>query len=102
MLQLLNNLEDLHQSGWVFGDLKTDNLLIMSSPPQVSWVDVGGTTQMGRAIKEYTEFYDRGYWSMGTRRAVPSYDLFYFVMVFLPYFFSTHITISSNSEYIII
>ncbi|UJL46504.1 protein kinase [Virgibacillus sp. NKC19-16] len=83
MLQLLEDLEKLHQSGWVFGDLKLDNLLVVHSPPKVRWVDVGGTTQIGRAIKEYTEFYDRGYWGMGTRRAEASYDLFAFVMVFL-------------------
>ncbi|MFD1849247.1 protein kinase domain-containing protein [Oceanobacillus bengalensis] len=83
MLQLLEDLEQLHQSGWVFGDLKQDNLIVTSAPPRLRWVDVGGTTQIGRAIKEYTEFYDRGYWGMGTRKAEPSYDLFSLVMVFL-------------------
>ncbi|WP_100011859.1 protein kinase domain-containing protein [Lentibacillus sediminis] len=83
MLQLLEDLEKLHQSGWVFGDLKTDNLLVVDAPPRLRWVDVGGTTKIGRAIKEYTEFYDRGYWGMGSRKAEPSYDLFAFVMVFL-------------------
>lgn len=83
MLQLLEDLEQLHQSGWVFGDLKLENLLVVRAPSSVRWVDVGGTTKIGRAIKEYTEFYDRGYWGMGTRRAEASYDLFAFVMVFL-------------------
>ncbi|MGP4109165.1 protein kinase domain-containing protein [Virgibacillus sp. L01] len=83
MLQLLDDLERLHQAGWVFGDFKTDNLIVLSSPTKVRWIDVGGTTQIGRAIKEYTEFYDRGYWGLGSRRAEPSYDLFAFVMVFL-------------------
>ncbi|SDQ04191.1 serine/threonine protein kinase [Virgibacillus subterraneus] len=83
MLQLLDDLERLHQAGWVFGDFKTENLIVLSSPPKVRWIDVGGTTQIGRAIKEYTEFYDRGYWGFGSRRAEPSYDLFAFVMVFL-------------------
>ncbi|MBM7601283.1 serine/threonine-protein kinase [Virgibacillus halotolerans] len=83
MLQLLDGLEQLHHSGWIFGDLKIDNLLVITNPPSIRWVDVGGTTRKGRAIKEYTEFYDRGYWGMGTRRAEPSYDLFSFVMVFL-------------------
>ncbi|WP_087974049.1 protein kinase domain-containing protein [Oceanobacillus rekensis] len=83
MIQLLEDLDRLHQSGWIFGDLKPENLIILSPPPRIRWVDVGGTTKTGRAIKEYTEFYDRGYWGMGTRRAEPSYDLFAFVMVFL-------------------
>jgi serine/threonine-protein kinase len=83
MLQLLDDLERLHTSGWVFGDLKMENLLVLHAPPRVRWIDVGGTTQIGRAIKEYTEFYDRGYWKMGSRKAEPSYDLFAFVMIFL-------------------
>ncbi|WP_026569006.1 MULTISPECIES: serine/threonine-protein kinase [Sediminibacillus] len=83
MMQLLGDLEHLHRSGWVFGDLKTENLLVASSPPRVRWIDVGGTTQIGRSIKEYTEFYDRGYWNMGSRKAEPSYDLFALAMVML-------------------
>ncbi|WP_174615355.1 protein kinase domain-containing protein [Virgibacillus ihumii] len=83
LLQLLDDLEQLHDNGWVFGDFKTENLLVIPSPPRVRWIDVGGTTQIGRSVKEYTEFYDRGYWGMGTRKAEPSYDLFALVMVFL-------------------
>lgn len=90
MLQLLEDLERLHQLGWIFGDLKIGNMIVLSSPPRVRFVDVGGTTQMGRAIKEYTEFYDRGYWGLGTRRAEPSYDLFAFAMVFLAVFYPRH------------
>jgi serine/threonine-protein kinase len=87
MMQLLEKLEALHQAGWVYGDLKTDNLLVASPSPQMRWVDVGGMTQIGRSVKEYTEFYDRGYWGMGSRRAEPSYDLFSFVMIFLEVYY---------------
>lgn len=83
MIQLLEDLEQLHQAGWTFGDLKTDNILVESVPPRIRLVDVGGTTRMGRSIKEYTEFFDRGYWGLGTRKAEPSYDLFAVAMVFL-------------------
>src|SRR5690606_7810542 len=84
---LFRSLTRLHQSGWIFGDLKLDNLIVMTNPPRLRWVDVGGTTQKGRAIKEYTEFYDRGYWQLGTRRAEESYDLFALTMVFLHLFY---------------
>ncbi|WJE15899.1 protein kinase [Halobacillus sp. ACCC02827] len=80
-LQLLSDLDHLHQAGYVFGDLKTDNLLMSAS--KVRWIDVGGVTALGRAIKEYTEFYDRGYWGMGSRRAEPSYDLFAVTMIMM-------------------
>lgn len=83
ILQLLNDLHQLHSKGWVFGDLKPDNLLVTPSPPQIRWLDVGGTTQIGRSIKEYTEFFDRGYWGLGSRKAEPSYDLFSVAMIFI-------------------
>lgn len=83
VLQLLADLEKLHKEGWIFGDLKPDNLIVVGPPPRVRWLDVGGTTKMGRSIKEFTEFYDRGYWNLGTRKAEPSYDLFAVAMVMI-------------------
>ncbi|MBM7573169.1 protein kinase domain-containing protein [Aquibacillus albus] len=87
MLQLLDDLEQLHQTGWVFGDLKTENLIVTYPPPRIRWIDVGGTTQIGRSIKEYTDFYDRGYWNMGSRRAEPSYDLFALAMIMIQFYY---------------
>ena len=83
ILQLLKDLDKLHREGWVFGDLKPENLIVTGPPLKVRWLDVGGTTPMGRAIKEYTEFFDRGYWGMGTRKAEPSYDLFAVAMIMI-------------------
>ena len=83
MLQLLSSLEVIHKLGWVFGDLKPENLIIQSPDFKVRFIDVGGTTQMGRAIKEYTEYFDRGYWGLGGRRAEPEYDLFALAMIII-------------------
>ena len=58
--QLLSSLSAIHREGWVFGDLKPENLIVTGPPPQIRCIDVGGTTKEGRAIKEYTEFFDRG------------------------------------------
>ena len=82
-IQLLNDLAKLHENGWVFGDLKPENLIIAGPPPKIRCIDVGGTTIQGRAIKEYTEFYDRGYWGLGSRRAEPTYDLFAVAMMMI-------------------
>ena len=76
ILQLLNDLDKLHENGWVFGDLKPENLIVTGPPPRIRCIDVGGTTIQGRAIKEFTEFYDRGYWGLGSRKAERTYDLF--------------------------
>ncbi|KMJ56713.1 serine/threonine protein kinase [Bacillus sp. LL01] len=83
ILQLLTDLETLHKEGWVFGDLKPDNLIVTATPPKVRLVDVGGTTLNGRAIKEFTEFFDRGYWGLGSRKAEASYDLFSVAMIMI-------------------
>lgn len=97
-LQLLNDLAALHQAGWVFGDLKMENLLVVSPPTRVRWIDVGGTTQMGRAIKEYSAFYDRAYWDLGSRRAEASYDLFALVMAILAVFYPKRFPKSNHPE----
>ncbi|HZG69928.1 MAG TPA: serine/threonine-protein kinase [Chondromyces sp.] len=81
LLQLLENLEAIHREGWVFGDLKPENLLVTGPPYRLRCIDVGGTTRKGRAIKEFTEFFDRGYWNAGSRKAEPSYDLFSAAMI---------------------
>jgi serine/threonine-protein kinase len=81
--QLLLDLDRLHTAGWVFGDLKPENLLVTGPPPKIRWLDVGGVTVQGRSIKEFTEFFDRGYWGMGSRVAEPSYDLFAVAMIII-------------------
>lgn len=83
LLQLLADLDVLHEKGWVFGDLKPENLLVNGPPVRVRCIDVGGTTMKGRAIKEFTEFYDRGYWGLGSRKADERYDLFAVAMVII-------------------
>jgi serine/threonine protein kinase len=83
VIQLLNDLDRIHQEGWVFGDLKPDNLIVTGPPYKIRCIDVGGTTMQGRAIKEFTEFFDRGYWLGHSRKAEPSYDLFSAAMILI-------------------
>ncbi|MFC4389325.1 serine/threonine protein kinase [Gracilibacillus marinus] len=83
LVGFLKDLQALHNEGYIFGDLKMENLIVSRKPARLRWVDVGGTTLVGRSIKEYTEFYDRAYWQAGTRKADPGYDLFALAMVVL-------------------
>ncbi|WP_280772183.1 serine/threonine protein kinase [Salipaludibacillus daqingensis] len=83
LVQLLGDLANLHKAGWVFGDLKPENLIVSHHPFSLRWIDVGGMTKLGRSIKEYTEFFDRGYWGIGDRKAEASYDLFSVAMLML-------------------
>lgn len=97
LFQLLEQLERLHQSGYIFGDLKNDNIIVTDNPPTVRLIDVGGITKIGRSVKEYTNFYDRAYWRLGKRLAEPSYDLFAVTMVFLALFYPRKFTRSGDS-----
>jgi serine/threonine protein kinase len=83
ILQLLADLQLLHENGWVFGDLKPENLIVTGPPARIRCIDVGGTTMKGRSIKEFTEFFDRGYWGLGSRKAEPGYDLFAVGMIMI-------------------
>jgi serine/threonine-protein kinase len=81
-LHLLKKLTSLHANGYVFGDIKMENILV-SDYGAVELIDFGGVTQKGRAVKQFTEIYDRGYWSAGTRIADEAYDLFAFTILFM-------------------
>lgn len=96
LIQLLEQLHHLHMSGWVFGDLKVENLIVEHESKKVRFIDVGGTTKVGRSLKEYTEFYDRGYWGLGSRKAEASYDLFALVMIFLAVYYPNQFKKSAN------
>lgn len=76
-LNLLAQLKRLHDLDWVFGDLKPENVLV-GHYGEVELIDYGGVSSLGRSVKQFTEWYDRGFWNAGNRLAEPSYDWFSF------------------------
>jgi serine/threonine protein kinase len=80
--RLLERLAELHEAGWVFSDIKSDNVLVHGYG-RVELVDFGGVTAIGRSVRQFTEIYDRGYWSAGSRTADPAYDWFACGMLWL-------------------
>ncbi|AEI46071.1 protein kinase domain-containing protein [Paenibacillus mucilaginosus] len=81
-LHLLRSLAELHACGFVFGDLKAENVIV-SSHGEVGLIDYGGVTAVGRSVKQFTEQYDRGYWNGGSRTANEAYDLFSFAVLMI-------------------
>lgn len=79
-LNLLKHLATLHQKGWIFGDLKVENVMV-TDYGHIELIDFGGATQVGKGVKQFTELYDRGYWNSGSRSADPKYDLFSFAVL---------------------
>jgi serine/threonine protein kinase len=79
---LLKQLTELHRFGWVFGDLKLENIIVTDFG-KVELIDYGGTTEIGKSVKQFTEIYDRGYWNSGSRSADLGYDLFSMAVLFI-------------------
>lgn len=80
--RILGKLAELHARGYIFGDLKSDNILV-SGFGTAELIDYGGLTRFGKAVRQYTERFDRGYWRAGSRSAEPAYDLFAFAVLCL-------------------
>ncbi|MFD1706508.1 protein kinase family protein [Siminovitchia sediminis] len=96
IVQLLDILDQMHRQGWVFGDLKPENLIVSTPRTRIRCIDVGGTTKQGRSIKEFTEFFDRGYWGLGSRKAEPSYDLFSTAMLMINSYYPSRFVKNGN------
>jgi serine/threonine-protein kinase len=70
------SFQELHRENYVFGDLKLENLMVDQGNGRLKMIDLGGVTQMGSSIKEFTPTYDRASWGVGLRKADEKYDLF--------------------------
>lgn len=81
-LRLLEKLRKLHESGFVFGDLKPENVLV-SDYGEAELIDYGGASLIGRSVKQFTEWHDRGFWNAGSRTGDEGYDLFSFAVLCL-------------------
>ena len=81
--KVIEILLSLHEEGWVFGDLKSDHIIIDPSTRNISLIDFGGVTFVNQGVRQYTEAFDRGNWRAGSRKADPHYDLFSLSMVFI-------------------
>jgi serine/threonine-protein kinase len=98
IVQLLARLDILHKHGWVFGDLKPENVMVTQSDKQVRLIDFGGVTKLGNAVRQFTEEYDRAFWHAGDRRAEVSYDLFSVAVIMVRLMVDSLTWKSSTSE----
>lgn len=74
-------LSCLHQAGFIFGDLKPDNIIYDFKNKSLYVVDYGSVCVKGQALKQYTPGYDRANWQAGLRVADEKYDIFALGMV---------------------
>ncbi len=85
MISILNALKELHQTNHAFCDVKPENILIeqVQGKKNVRLVDVGGVTSFGHSVRQFTPYYDRAFWGLGTRISDEHYDLCAVVLMFL-------------------
>lgn len=82
--QVLSGLSELHRTSHAFCDIKPQNVMVnVSGLATVRFVDVGGVTPFGRSVRQFTPFYDRAFWGLGTRIAEPTYDLMALALMLL-------------------
>lgn len=85
IVKLLKQLETLHQLGYVYGNFTMKDL-VMTEDGQIYPLHLGHVTKIGDFVTVNAQFFDRSFWTFGSRRASPSYDLFVLVMIVLRVF----------------
>ncbi|MFZ5354794.1 MAG: protein kinase domain-containing protein [Bacillota bacterium] len=69
-------LKEINDEGYVYTDLKYENIMIDRRNKSIRLVDMGSVTEIGSTVKEYTPMYDRASWGKGDRLADKSYQVF--------------------------
>lgn len=90
-------INEFHEKGFVFGDLKLENVMMDRENGEIKVIDLGGIAPIGASIKEFTPLYDRAKWNMGSRRADTKYDLFAISMMLVNLIFENESILSNMS-----
>lgn len=69
-------LDSIHGMGYIYGDLKLENIIYNQATDTIRLVDLGGVVKIGMPVQEYTPCYDRAKWNVGKRVADKGYDMF--------------------------
>lgn len=76
-------LSYINELGYVYSDLKMENIMIDKKSGRIKLVDYGSIVKIGDTIKEFSASYDRCSWEKGNRIADTAYQTFSIIMVFL-------------------
>ncbi len=69
-------LKEINNRGFIYTDLKYENIMIDRKHGIIRLVDLGSITPIGDRVREYTPMYDRSKWNSGNRKADLSYQVF--------------------------
>lgn len=80
---IANMIKEINELGYVYTDLKHENIMIDGKNKLIKLVDLGSLVELGSTVKEYTPMYDRLCWGKGRRVADLSYQMFVIAMLFI-------------------
>jgi serine/threonine-protein kinase len=83
MCIIIQILRQFNEEGYVYTDLKHENIMIDREKGQIKLIDLGSLVQIGSSVKEYTPMYDRLSWGKGKRIADKSYQIFAIAILFI-------------------
>lgn len=76
-------LKGINELGYVYTDLKYENIMIDKRNGLIRLIDLGSITPIGGRVKEYTPMYDRSNWNAGSRTADLSYQVFAIIILLI-------------------
>lgn len=80
---IINMIKQINELGYVYTDLKHENIMIDERNKLIKLVDMGSIVEFGSTVKEYTPMYDRLCWGKGRRIADMSYQMFVIAILFI-------------------
>ncbi len=95
------SIRQLHRVGYIYGDLKPENIMVDKEHGRIKIIDLGGVCKIGDSLKEFTPIYDRAKWNVGMRCADTGYDLFALCMLITNFLLKNKSILNMNINEII-
>lgn len=76
-------LKGINDQGYVYTDLKLENIMIDRKNNLIRLIDFGSITPIGERVREYTSMYDRSSWNAGSMKADKAYQVFSLAMLLI-------------------
>jgi serine/threonine-protein kinase len=83
MCIIVQILKQINEEGYIYTDLKHENIMVDSKNSLIRLIDFGSLVQTGSSVKEFTPMYDRLCWGKGIRIADGRYQSFAIAILFI-------------------
>ena len=83
MCIVIQILKQINEEGYVYTDLKHENIMVDGKNSQIRLIDLGSVVEVGNSVKEFTPMYDRLCWGKGSRIADLRYQTFAIAILFI-------------------